>query len=176
MGCQPKRETKRGWCVLWRWCVWHPGRARRRRAPGQRTGGASRVSGAETFRVSRVRPSHLTPPLHVRGNWRDMALLLPLRCPLRRWLARLLLRLLLHRYQCQLYQELVACDVFVAEWYWSVRHSAFHPMCGQGVQDAAWEIAGFGVTFKRMHQSNRNKVPQPKNPVHSVRVPRGTAP
>ena len=44
------------------------------------------------------------------------------------------------------------------------------------VQDAAWEIAGFGVTFKRMHQSNRNKVPQPKNPVHSDRVPRGTAP
>ena len=72
------------------------------------------MSGAEPFRVSRVRPSHLTPPLHVRGNWRDMALLLPLRCPLRRWLARLLLRLLLHRYQCQLYQELVACDVFVA--------------------------------------------------------------
>ena len=72
------------------------------------------MSGAETFRVSRVRPSHLTPPLHVRGIWRDMALLLPLRCPLRRWLARLLLRLLLPRYQCQLYQELVACDVFVA--------------------------------------------------------------
>ena len=131
------------------------------------------MSGAETFRVSRVRPSHLTPPLHVRGIWRDMALLLPLRCPLRRWLARLLLRLLLHRYQCQLYQELVACDVFVATVLDGI---GTHPMCGRGVQDAAWEIAGFGVTFKRMHQSNRNKVPQPKNPVHSDRVPRGTAP
>ena len=52
------------------------------------------MSGAEPFVVSRVRPSHLTPLS-------------------RRWLSRLLLRLLLHRYQCQLHQELAACDVFV---------------------------------------------------------------
>jgi len=66
----------------------------------------SRVSGAEPFVVSRVRPSHLTPPLRVRG-WRDTAFLLPFGCPLsRRWLPRLLLyvllRLLLHRYHRRL--------------------------------------------------------------------------